>query len=160
MSCRFGAGKSSTDDECRWWPNTHTSMTRRGLGTGCRSIRPVDTHNEQLIGMSCPCVFDKNGSSGLKVYAMQVLCRARADIDKLMTDGAALSFLGISLWTCRCCTALCGASADIDKPAHDTATSSSLFSVGKSSTGDECSGGSPLGGCMPWLIWSANRLLP
>jgi hypothetical protein len=35
-----------------------------------------------------------------------------------------------------------------------------LFSVGKSSTGDECSGGSPLGGCMPWLIWSANRLLP
>ena len=105
MSCMSSVGKSNTGDEYRWWPNTHASMTRRGLGTGCRLIRPVDTHNEQLIGMSCPCVFDKNGSSGLKVYAMQVLCRARADIDKLRTDGATLSFLGISLWTCRCCTA-------------------------------------------------------
>ena len=32
---------------------------------------------------------------------------------------------------------LCGASADIDQPAHDIAASSSMFSVGKSSTGDD-----------------------
>ena len=72
MSYMASVGKSNTDDECRWLPNTHASMTRRGLGTGCRLIRPVDTHNEQLIGMSCPCVFDKNGSSGLRGHSMQV----------------------------------------------------------------------------------------
>ena len=67
MSYMASVGKYNIDDECRWLPNTHASMTRRGLGTGCRSIRPVDTHNEQLIGMSCPCVFDENGSSSTQI---------------------------------------------------------------------------------------------
>ena len=45
--------------ECRGSSGLSTVGT--GHGTSCRLIRPIGTHNEQLMGMLCPCVINKNG---------------------------------------------------------------------------------------------------